>query len=238
MRGKHKNPGQFRKTQNWIGGATISDAAFVPPSPEHVENLMSDLERFLHNESITIPHLARIAIAHYQFETIHLFLHGNGRIGRLMITLYLVSVGMLDQPLLYTSDYFEKHKVLYFDKLTFAREKNDLTGWILFFLDAVETTAINAAASLKEILSLKDNLTSNEVPNLGRKTKTAQRFLDYLFVHPVVTARSVSKELGLSPKASNDLLRDFAALDILHETTGHKRNRVFAFSEYLAILRR
>ena len=138
VRGKTKNPGEFRRSQNWIGGATIDDAMFVPPSTEHVENLMSDLEKFLHNEQIGIPHLVKVAIAHYQFETIHPFLDGNGRIGRLMITLYLVSAGMLEKPLLYTSDFFEKNKSLYYDKLTFARDKNDLSGWIYYFLQAIE----------------------------------------------------------------------------------------------------
>ncbi|OGC93343.1 MAG: cell filamentation protein Fic [candidate division Zixibacteria bacterium RBG_16_53_22] len=238
VRGKHKGPGKFRRSQNWIGGATIDDAVFVPPSAEHVESLMSDLEKFLHNDKIAIPHLVKIAIAHYQFETIHPFLDGNGRIGRLLITLYLISRGMLEKPLLYASDYFEKNKSLYYDKLTFAREKNDLGGWIYFFLQAIETTAIEAAAALKDILALKDRLTSDKIPTLGRKTKTAQRFLDLLFTHPVVTAAVVGKELGFSPKASNDLLRDFTELEILRETTGYKRNRLFEFAEYLKILKR
>lgn len=238
VRGKHKSPGEFRKSQNWIGGATISDAVFVPPSAEHVEGLMSDLEKFLHNKQIAIPHLVKIAIAHYQFETIHPFLDGNGRIGRLLITLYLVSRGMLDKPLLYASDYFEKNKSLYYDKLTFAREKNDLGGWIFFFLQAIETTAIEAAAALKDILALKDRLTSDKIPTLGRKTKTAQRFVERLFIQPIVTAANVGKELKLSPKASNDLLQDFIELQILRETTGYKRNRLFEFTEYLAILKR
>jgi len=238
VRGKNKTPGEFRKSQNWIGGATITDAVFVPPSAEHVENLMSDLEKFLHSERIAIPHLVKIAIAHYQFETIHPFLDGNGRIGRLLITLYLVSVGMLDRPLLYASDYFEKNKGLYYDKLTFARDKHDLSGWIYFFLQAIETTAVEAATALKDILALKENLTSTKVPTLGRKTKNGQRFLDLLFVRPVVTAGLVGKELGLSAKASNDLLRDFVSLKILKETTGYKRNRLFEFTDYLKIMKR
>ena len=238
VRGKNKTPGEFRKTQNWIGGATIADAVFVPPSPEHVDSLMADLEKFLQNEQIVIPRLVKAAIAHYQFETIHPFLDGNGRIGRLLITLYLVSIGMLDRPLLYASDYFEKNKGLYYDKLTFARDKHDLSGWIHFFLQAMETTAIGAAVSLKDILALKEQLTSRKIPTLGRKTKNGQRFLDLLFVRPVVTAGLAGKELGLSPKAINDLLRDFVALRILKETTGYKRNRLFEFTDYLKIMKR
>ncbi len=238
VRGAHKSPGHFRKIQNWIGGVSPADAVFVPPSPEQVEPLMSDLEKFLHNDEITIPHLVKVAIAHYQFETIHPFLDGNGRIGRLLITLYLVSVGMLDRPLLYASDYFEKHKNVYYDKLSWAREKNDLTGWVMFFLSALESTAIEAAASLKDILALKDRLTSQAVPTLGKKTRTAQRFLDLLFLRPIVSAGLVGKELSLSPKAANDLLRDFVALGVLREMTGYKRNRLFAFTEYLTILKK
>jgi Fic family protein len=238
VRGKNKNPGEFRTSQNWIGGATIPDALFVPPSAEHVESLMSDLEKFLHNDHITIPHLVIIAIAHYQFETIHPFLDGNGRIGRLLITLYLVNAGMLDKPLLYTSDFFEKNKSLYYDKLTFAREKNDLTGWVHFFLQAIEATAIEGAASLKEILSLKEKLASEKIPTLGKKTKNAQIFMDTLFIRPVVTAAYVSEKLGLSKPASNNLLRDFIRLKILNEITGYKRNRLFAFTDYIEILNR
>ncbi len=237
-RGANKGPGRFRKIQNWIGGATVTDAAFVPPSPEHVEALMSDLEKFLHNDEITIPHLVKIAMAHYQFETIHPFLDGNGRIGRLMITLYLVSVGMLDRPLLYASDFFEKNKVLYYDKLNAARAKNDLSGWVAFFLTALETTAVEAAASLRVIMALKEELTATKVPTLGKRTKNAQRLLDLLFVRPVLTAGSVGKELSLSAKTTNDLLRDFVALGILKETTGYKRNRTFAFAKYLTILKK
>jgi len=236
VRGKNKCPGNFRTSQNWIGGATIADAVFVPPASENVENLMSDLEKFLHNDKITIPHLVKIAIAHYQFETIHPFLDGNGRIGRLLITLYLVSAGMLDKPLLYASDFFEKNKGLYYDKLTFAREKNDLIGWVYFFLQAIETTAIEAVASLQDILSIKDKLTTQKIPTLGRKTKNAQKFLDLLFVRPVVTGGLVVKKLELSPKTSNAIIQDFVSLGILAEITGHKRNRMFAFSDYIKIL--
>jgi len=238
VRRRHKTPGHFRTSQNWIGGATPADAVFVPPSAEHVEGLMSDLEKFLHNDQIAIPHLAKVAIAHYQFETIHPFLDGNGRIGRLLITLYLVSVGMLDKPLLYASNFFEKNKSLYYDKLTLAREKNDLSGWLRFFLQAVETTAIEAASSLKDILALKDDLTSSRVPTLGKKTKTAQRLLELLFVHPIVSAKRVSERLDLSPRAGNAIVTDFVSLGILEETTGYKRNRLFEFKGYLDILKR
>jgi Fic family protein len=238
VRDKHKNPGEFRKSQNWIGGATINEAVYVPPSYEHVEPLMSDLEKFLHNDIVSVPHLIKIAIAHYQFETIHPFLDGNGRIGRLLITLYLVSSGMLEKPLLYTSDFFEKHKGLYIDKLNFTREKNDLSGWINFFLQAVDETSSNAAKSLKEILSLKDSLTINKIVPLGRRAKNSQRLLDFLFTKPVITSNAVCNKLDLTPKSANDLIAVFAKLGILKENTGYKRNRNYSFSEYLKILKK
>ena len=238
VRGEHKKPGQFRQSQNWIGGATLADATFVPPSAEHVADLMTDLEKFLHNDRITIPHLVKAAIAHYQFETIHPFLDGNGRIGRLLITLYLIHAGMLDRPLLYASSYFEKNKSLYYDKLSFARDRSDLSGWIQFFLHALETTAIEAAVALKDIVALKNQLTSSAVPTLGRRTENGQRLLDLLFVRPVVSAALIGRILTLSPKTCNSLLRDFVSLKILNETTGYKRNRMFEFTNYLDILKR
>jgi len=236
VRGKHKGPGEFRRSQNWIGASNIKNAVFVPPSHEHVPALMSDLEKFLHNKDIKTPNLIKIAIAHFQFETIHPFLDGNGRIGRLMITLYLVSIGMLEKPLLYASDFFEKHKGLYYDKLTFAREKNDLTSWIIFFLEAVEKTSEKAVASLQNISQLKDRLIEEKISTLGRKVPNAQRLLNYIFSQPVISAKQVKENLDLSITASGDLVRDFLRLNILKEITGQERNRLFAFTEYLKIL--
>ncbi|MFA5880239.1 MAG: Fic/DOC family N-terminal domain-containing protein [Candidatus Margulisiibacteriota bacterium] len=236
VRGKHKNPGEFRASQNWIGGATLNDAVFIPPSADWVNNLMSDIEKFIHNEEILIPDIIKIAIVHYQFETVHPFLDGNGRIGRLLIPLYLVSKKILDKPILYISDFFEKNKSLYYDKLTFVREKNDLLGWILFFLQAVETTATEAIQSLQNILALKDHITTKKIPILGKKTQNAQKFLEILFQKPIVFSQLVQEKVGLSTKASNELIIDFVNLKILEEITGYKRNRLFIFREYLEIL--
>jgi Fic family protein len=238
VRGKTKNPGEFRTSQNWIGGASIKDAVFVPPSAEYVDDLMSDLEKFLHNEEISVPKIIRIAIAHYQFETIHPFLDGNGRIGRLLITLYLISAGLLDKPLLYTSDFFEKNKSLIYDKLTFCREKGDLEGWIVFFLNAVETTAKEAISSLSKIVELKDRLTKEKIIGLGKKAQKAQLLLDQLFRRPIINASEAEKLLSISPKTVNVLLRLFEEKQIIVEITGFKRNRIFAFREYLEILKK
>ena len=238
VRGRHKIPGEFRRSQNWIGGATLADAIFIPPGPEHVAELMSDLEKFINNQEIQIPHLIKIAIAHYQFETIHPFLDGNGRIGRLLIPLYLVSQGIIREPLLYTSDFFEKNKNIYYDKLSFARSRNDLLGWIRFFLIAVEKTAENAAQTLDEIVKLREMITQCSIPELGKKAKNAQRLLTVLFSTPRISIAKVETEIKVTPRAANALVQDFCRLEILSEITGQKRNRLFEFGKYLEILKR
>ena len=232
-RGASKNPGEFRQSQNWIGGTSLADAVYIPPVHTELPALMSDLEFFLHNSEIKVPHLVKIAIAHYQFETIHPFLDGNGRIGRLLITLYLVSSGILDKPLLYLSDYFEKNKTLYYDNLTFVRTKNDLGQWIKFFLTGVIQTAENAAETLRKITDLKNLIERERILIMGKRSKLGLEFLHRLFKKPVVTIKDVQAMTSLSPKAANDLVRVFVEQKILVETTGYQRNRVFVFNEYM-----
>lgn len=232
-RGERKNPGEFRQSQNWIGGASLADAVFIPPAHTELPDLMSDLEFFLHNSEIKVPRLVKIAIAHYQFETIHPFLDGNGRIGRLLITLYLVSSGILDKPLLYLSEFFEKNKALYYDNLTFVRTKNDLGQWIKFFLTGVIQTAENAVATLKKITDLKASIEKERILLMGKRSKQGIEFLHRLFKKPVVTIKDVQAMTGLSPKAANDLIRAFVDQKILVETTGYQRNRVFVFDKYV-----
>lgn len=233
VRGEHKTPGEFRQSQNWIGGASLADAVFIPPAHQELPDLLSDLETFLHNDEIKIPHLIRIAIAHYQFETIHPFLDGNGRIGRLLITLYLVSSGILAKPLLYLSDFFDKNKMLYYDNLTLVRSKNDLAQWLKFFLTGVIQTAENAVLTLEKIVALKASIEKEKLLSLGKRTQSGHDFFNQLFIKPRVTIKDVQQMTGLSSKAANDLVHAFVDLNILIETTGYQRNRVYDFVEYL-----
>ena len=234
-RGVNKTPGEFRRSQNWIGGASLSDAIFIPPSHEALPELLSDLERFLNNGKLHIPGLVRIAIAHYQFETIHPFLDGNGRLGRLLITLYLVSSGILDTPLLYLSDYFERNKTLYYDNLTRVREKNDLAQWIKFVLVGMAETAEASATTLKTIIDLKATIERKSIMLMGKRSRQGLEFFHMLFKMPVVTIKEVQNMTGLSPKAAGDLVLTFVEYGILSETTGFQRNRVFIFQRYLGL---
>jgi len=235
VRGEHKLPGEFRSSQNWIGGASINDAVFVPPPFHEVDTLMGDLENFINSEEVAVPHLIKIAIAHYQFETIHPFLDGNGRIGRLMITLYLISNKIIEKPILYLSDFFEKHKGLYYDNLTTVRTRNDLTQWIKFFLEAINQTSEIAAKSLKQIMQLRHDCQGNRIIKFGKKVPNAKNLLDHLFTQPVLNAQDVAEFLDISQVSAYKIIEDFINAGILKETTGFKRNRYFVFKEYLDI---
>jgi Fic family protein len=224
-------------SQNWIGGASLDDAVFVPPVHTELPELLADLEKFLHNTDIKIPHLIRIAIAHYQFETIHPFLDGNGRMGRLLITLYLVSSGVLEKPLLYLSDFFEKNKNLYYDKLELVRIKNDMAQWLKFFLTGVIQTAENGIETLHKITDLKNSIEQDKILAMGKRTKQGGILLRALFSKPVITVKDVQQITGLSVKASNDLTQTFLSVGILTEMTGDKRNRIFNFEDYLKLFR-
>jgi Fic family protein len=179
-----------------------------------------------------VPKLIVVAIAHYQFETIHPFLDGNGRLGRLLITLYLISNKILTKPTLYLSAFFGKHRTLYYDNLMVVRQKNDLEQWITFFLVGVVETTKKAKETLIAILKLKEKHEAT-LYELGTKAAKAKTLLEYLFQHPIVSAAVVAKVLGISPPTANSLLREFERLNILKETTGYKRNRLFVFQAYL-----
>ena len=236
VRGYLKQPGEFRQSQNWIGGASINDAVFIPPHHSDLPELMSDLEKFLNNETIYVPDLVRIAIAHYQFETIHPFLDGNGRVGRLLITLYLVNQGILTKPTLYLSDFFERHQSLYYDNLMRVRTHNDLTQWLKFFLEGVRETAQNSIHTLRSVIALRQTC-EKKITQLGKKTKTAQECLNYLYKHPIVNSDVISNYLGIAKSTALRLIQDLVRLGILEELTGYKRNRLFAFSDYIDLFK-
>ena len=236
VRGTNKLPGEFRKSQNWIGGSSLSDASFIPPHQDSIPDLMADIEKFLHNEIDPVPPLIKIGIAHYQFETIHPFLDGNGRIGRLLITLFLVSNGLLHKPTLYLSDFFERNRMLYYDNLRGVSSRNDLTQWLKFFLVGVKETSENSIQTFKDIIALRSEV-EQKIVTLGKKYDLAKSFLEYLYKEPKTDAQTASEALDVNITTTLRLIDDFEKLGILEEITGYKRNRIFSFEEYLRIFR-
>ncbi len=236
VRGKHKLPGEFRKSQNWIGGATITDATFIPPAHHTINDLMSDLEKFVHNEDAYFPELLKIALVHYQFETIHPFLDGNGRVGRLLITLYLVDKGILKKPILYLSDFFERNRQLYYDNLMNVRTKNDLKQWFKFFLVGVIETAKNSSNTFDQILKLQQQV-DQKIQTLGSRTAKAQKVVNYLYQHPLINAKTTAEVTGLLVASAYKLIADLEQLGILIEITGKKRSKSYLFREYLDLFK-
>ena len=214
VRGRHKHPGEFRSSQNWIGGASINDATFVPPTHTTVNAYMGDLENFAHNKNYYFPDLLKIALIHYQFETIHPFLDGNGRVGRLMITLYLVEEGILKKPVLFLSDFFERNRILYYDNLTCVREKNDLIQWCKFFLVGVIETAKNSIMTFDSILKLQKEL-DGKLQSLGRRSVNAQTIVNYLFQRPILDAQKAKELTGLSLPSVYKLIDEMESLKIV-----------------------
>jgi len=238
VRGEQKQPGEYRTSQNWIGGNSLRDATFIPPHERYVNELMGDLENFIHNDQIRIPALIRAGIIHYQFETIHPFLDGNGRIGRLLITLYLVNQKILDKPLLYLSSYFEKNKGLYYDNLMMVRTKADMVQWLKYFLVGIEQTSTQAITTLSAILKLKADIDRDVQSNFKRRGYAALKLFYALYKNPVVNVESAARICDLSYKAANDLIMLMQKTGYLTETTGQSRNRLFIFQPYLEIFER
>jgi len=234
VRGEHKQPGEFRTSQNWIGGSSLMDAAYIPPHQDGVAELMSDLEQFWHNEAIVVPHLIRVAISHYQFETIHPFLDGNGRIGRLLVPLYLVSHGLLAKPSLYLSDFFERNRASYYDALTRVRLSNDLIHWVRFFLTGVAETAAKGRDVFGQILSLRTEV-EQLVMTLGKRAPNGRLALNLLYRQPVISAIDLETALAVSTPTANALIRDFERLGLLKEISGQLRGRSYMFDRYLRL---
>jgi Fic family protein len=236
VRGTHKQPGNFRHSQNWIGGATIDDAVFVPPVHTSIGELIGDIEKFLHNDTIYFPELLKIALVHYQFETIHPFLDGNGRAGRLLITLYLISKGMLKQPVLYMSDFFERNRSLYYDNLMRVREKNDLLQWFKFFLVGIIETAKSGITTFDNILKLQKQVEA-QIRTLGSRSANAQKVVHYLYQRPMIDAAKVGEVVGISPASAYKLIADLEQFGILNEITGGKRGKRYVYYDYLQLFK-
>ena len=236
VRGKYKAPGEIRRSQNWIGGPSPSGAFFVPPSPEEVPDLLSDLEKFWHNQSLQLPYLIKIAITHYQFETIHPFLDGNGRCGRLLIVLQLIDAQILNKPVLYMSTFLEKYRNSYYNSFTQVRTANDLEQWITFFLNGIAETAEHGIKTFKAIITLQQEYETN-ISTLGSRAKNARKLLQLMYATPIVNARTVEKELNIGFSTANRLLKSLAELGVLKEITSHPRNRLFVLEKYLNLFR-
>src|SRR3569833_294602 len=235
-RGEQKQPGNFRTSQNWIGGATITDAVFVPPVHNSIADLMGDLEKFAHNNSFYFPDLLKIALIHYQFESIHPFLDGNGRVGRLFITLYLVSKGILKQPILYLSDFFEKNRSIYYDNLMRVREKDDISRWFKFFLIGIIETSKKGIETFDHILQLQ-KASEAKITRLGSRAVNAQKVLNYLYERPIVNSAIVGEITGLSVASAYKLVHDMEQLEIVREVTGALRGKLYLFDSYLRLFK-
>ncbi|MEA3475689.1 MAG: Fic family protein [Candidatus Cloacimonadota bacterium] len=237
-RGTHKTPGEFRKTQNWIGpsGASLNEAIFVPPPPDKVMDLMSEIEKFIYKKN-DIPPLPKIALIHAQFETIHPFLDGNGRIGRLLITFYLYWKGILTRPLLYLSFYFKKHRSDYYDWLMKVRLNGDWEGWLKFFLKGVCEISQEAVNIARTIIKLKENLITRLYEN-SISSIHAIKLIDLLFENPLTEVRDISERLNIHKDTVNDLMKKFEKIGILKEITGKKRYKKYIFSDYVDIIKK
>lgn len=233
VRGDTKSPGEYRRSQNWIGGKSLSDAVFIPPQHVHLNDLISDLENFIHNDEVEIPLLLKAAIIHYQFETIHPFLDGNGRIGRLLITLFLIEKKVLNKPLLYLSSYFEQDKNLYYDNLTRVRSRNELLQWIKYFLTGITQTSKKATETLSKILELKSNTERMIQQDFGKRIKAGLILHDALLKQPLLSIKEVQTICNLSAKSAGELVKLFEDNGLLKEFTGHFRNRIYSYEPYL-----
>ena len=236
VRGGRLQPGELRTTQNWIGpaGCTLADATFVPPPPHGVPQALSDLERFLHDGG-GLPPLVQVGLAHVQFETIHPFLDGNGRIGRLLITFLLTEKRLLSKPVLYLSHYFKQHRSEYYDRLQAVRDAGDWEGWLAFFLDGVIEVSQQATHTAAAILRMREDYRARITEHLGRAAANGQRVMDRLFDHPIVSVATVREWLGLTPAGANQIVARLTGIGLLREITGYARNRRFRFEPYLRL---
>lgn len=236
MRGGRLTPGELRTSQNWIGpvGCTLATASFVPPPPHDVPQALSDLERFLHDGG-GLPPLIQVGLAHAQFETIHPFLDGNGRVGRLLIAFLLTEKRLLAKPVLYLSHYFKQHRAEYYERLQTVRDAGDWEGWLAFFLDAVIEVSQQATHTAAAILKMREDYRARITENLGRAAANGQRVMDRLFDHPIVSVATVREWLSLTPAGAHQIVNRLEDIGLLREITGYTRNRRFRFEPYLRL---
>ncbi|HAZ14504.1 MAG: cell filamentation protein Fic [Bdellovibrionales bacterium GWA2_49_15] len=234
-RGSSKSPGEFRKSQNWIGGTRPGNAVFVPPPPDRMIECMNDLELFLHNQPQATPVLLKAALAHVQFETIHPFLDGNGRLGRLLITLLLYDQKVLRDPILYLSLYFKTHRQYYYELLNDVRVNGNWEAWLEFFAEAIQETASQAVSSAKELLKII-NLDNEQIGGLGRPSESCLKIHKALIERPIAASNGLVKKTGLTAATVNKGLGHLVNLGIINELTARKRNRLFVYSKYIEIL--
>lgn len=234
-RGSEKQPGEFRRSQNWIGGTRPGNAHFVPPPPEEVEDCMGALERFLHDDTNGLPVLLNAALAHVQFETIHPFLDGNGRLGRLLISLLLHQGGLLGQPLLYLSLYLKKHRSTYYELLDRVRHDGNWEAWVDFFLEGVEQTARSAVQTARRLVDLFEADT-RRVQQTGRSAANSMRVLSALRQRPALRLKNLCEHHGMTFPTATKAIQSLCTLGIARELTSQRRNRVFVYDAYLAIL--
>lgn len=233
VRGSGKTPGQFRKSQNWVGGHDIQTASYVPPPAHEIPALLSNLEKFMHEES-PLPSLTKAGLLHAQFETIHPFLDGNGRIGRLLITFYLCQQEVLNKPLLYLSEFFKENREEYYARLNAYHGSDDIEGWLRFFLDGVSVTAKRSVETARKVLSLRER-DIRKVTDAGGSVQKALLLLDALFCTPMVMIKDVERLVGIKNPNALSLTDRMVRLGILKEITGQKRNRVFVYDEYVSL---
>lgn len=238
VRGQDKTPGEFRYSQNWIGPANCSlkDARYVPPNVEDMQNAMSDLEKFI-NENVDYDPLIRVALIHYQFETVHPFLDGNGRIGRLLILLYLMEQGLLAKPVIYISYFLKKNQVEYYDRISEVRRSGNFEQWIRFFLEAVSKAASDSLEAICQLSALHDR-NIEKLPKTTRSKDNLRAVFDYIEQYPIIDIKKTAKELEISYNTVATAVKKLVEIGILQETTNAARNRVFAYEEYLGIMRR
>ncbi|MDR0883884.1 MAG: Fic family protein [Oscillospiraceae bacterium] len=237
VRGQEKNPGEFRRSQNWIGdaGSTLKHARYIPPNVEDMTEAMSDLEKYINAED-DLDALIRAALIHYQFETIHPFLDGNGRVGRLLITLFLMEKAVLSAPALYISYFLKKNRVEYYDRMTEVRNKGNYAQWIKFFLQAITESAEDAVDKINKLSALHAQ-NAAVVGGMGRAAKTAARLLEYLEANPIIEAQKTATALGLAFSTASAAIKRLCVAGILTQSAGEQRNRVFSYDAYLALLR-